>query len=163
MAETSQSKKWTKTKEEKLRLWKRNWNLKRQKENCECKANQPGSRLSAKRNFLKESDEKKLFNWQQRNCLSCVHVGNLCQTTASQWRPLFSVGERKSRITIMKREYASTGYRISGNINKHVTDQILFSFSSDTDRRTDSRIRQKTQCSPAGNRTQGLANSSHML
>ena len=37
--------------------------------------------------------------------------------------------------------------------------QILFSFSSDKDRRTDSRIRQKTQRSPAGNRT--FTRSSH--
>ena len=37
----------------------------------------------------------------------------------------------------------------------------FFSFSSDKDRRTDSRIRRKkkTQRSPAGNRTQDLANS----
>ena len=43
-----------------------------------------------------------------------------------------------------------------------IPNQILFSFSSDKDRRTDSRIRRKkkTQRSPAGNRTQGLANSS---
>ena len=41
--------------------------------------------------------------------------------------------------------------------------QILFSFSTDKDRRTDSRIRRKTQRSPAGNRTQGLANSSRTL
>ena len=42
-------------------------------------------------------------------------------------------------------------------------DQILFSFSSDKDRGTDSRIRRKTQCSHAGNQTQGLANSSRTL
>ena len=40
----------------------------------------------------------------------------------------------------------------------NIPNQILFSFSSDIDRRADSRIRRKkkTQRSPAGNRTQGL-------
>ena len=46
-----------------------------------------------------------------------------------------------------------------------VVNQILFSFNFDQDRRTDSRIGsdEKTQRSPAGNRTQDLANSSRTL
>ena len=57
-----------------------------------------------------------------------------------------------------------SAYLANVTTNLLKVNQILFSFSSDKDRRTDSRIRRKTpQRCPAGNRTQDLTNSSRTL
>ena len=81
-----------------------------------------------------------------------INIVELCPTVDS---PLERTSEGNPRV-----QYVD---QVQNPTNNQFTYQILFSFSSDKDRRTDSRIRRKTQRSPAGNRTQGLVNSSRTL
>ena len=83
-------------------------------------------------------------------CTCEGHVHTPVTLAVMQWN------RRVSRRTVPKSV-------LNRNTLKSHSNQILFSFSSDKDRRTDSQIRRKTQRSPAGNQTQGLANSSRTL
>ena len=65
-----------------------------------------------------------------------------------------SIKGKKKRLTLIK--FSSLP---RASLRLRLTLSILFSFSSDKDRRTDSRIRRKNTAQLRRNRTQGLANT----